>query len=171
MFYRALSRVYNFNPAFRAENSKSRLHLSEFYMIEAEIAFMRSLKELAAEAELLIKSVTTDLIKKGSSELQVIEAPEPTWLDKDFGYVTYNEALEILDKHSDRLTFPVKHGEGFAKEHELFLVQHLGGVPLFIAEWPKDNKPFYMKECDNDNTKVNNIFLIMKLLLSHLLNF
>lgn len=140
---------------FRAENSKSRLHLSEFYMVETEIAFITSLKELAAEAELLVKSTTMALLEKGSHDLQTVNAVEPTWLGKDFGYMTYNEALEILDKHSDKLSFPVKRGDAFVKEHELFLVKHHGNIPLFVVEWPKSNKPFYMKECESDTTKVS----------------
>lgn len=132
-------------------------------MIEAEMAFVTSLKELAAEAELLIKSVTFSLIERGSSDLQLLEAPEPTWLNKDFGYITYTEALDILDKNSDRLTFPIKPGEGFAKEHELFLVHHLGDVPVFVTEWPVNSKPFYMKECEDDKSKVHFVFKLDKL--------
>lgn len=157
---RALSKVYNFCPAFRAENSKSRLHLSEFYMIEAEMAFMCSLKELATEAELLIKSVTANLFQKGSSDLENLGAPEPSWLEKDFVYVTYQEALNILNDNADKLDFPVKQGENLAKEHELFLVKHVGNVPVFVVEWPIDHKPFYMKQCEHDPNKVNFILII-----------
>ncbi|XP_058805601.1 probable asparagine--tRNA ligase, mitochondrial [Phymastichus coffea] len=157
---RALAKVYNFSPAFRAENSKSRLHLSEFYMIETEIAFMSSLKELAAEAELLIKATTMNLLEKGAKDLQAVNAPEPTWIGKDFGYITYNEAVDILEKHSDKLNFPVKRGEVLVREHEFFLVKHYGNIPLFVAEWPKHNKPFYMKECENDSSKVKALDLL-----------
>ena len=118
------------------------------------MAFIDSLKELASEAELLIKSVARNIIEKGGDDLLILQAPEPTWLSKDFGYLTYVEALDILDKHSDKLTYPIKRGEGFVKEHELFLVNHSGGVPIFIVDWPKDCKPFYAKECNNDSSKV-----------------
>ncbi|XP_014218925.1 probable asparagine--tRNA ligase, mitochondrial [Copidosoma floridanum] len=156
---RSLSRVYNFSPAFRAENAKSRLHLSEFYMIEAEIAFMSSLEELAAEVELLVKSVTANLLEKGSSDLKTIQAPEPTWLGKNFGFITYQEAVNILEKNADKLSIPIKN-EGLAKEHELFLVQHFGDVPVFVVEWPTNSKPFYMKQCEDDYTKVKALDLV-----------
>lgn len=147
--------MYNFSPTFRAENSKTRFHLSEFYMIEAEIAFMTSLKELAAEAELLVKSVSVNVLQNGSSDLNEIKAPEPHWLEKDFVYMTYDEAIQILEKHSDNFTLPVQPGENLAREHELFLVQHNDNVPVFVTEWPKNIKPFYMKECENDSSKVS----------------
>lgn len=123
-------------------------------MIEAEMAFVSSLKDLATEAELLIKAIMRSVIEKGASDLHTIEAPEPFWLDKDFGFLTYDEAVDILEAHASRLTFPMKRGDGFSKEHELFLVEHNGNVPVFIIDWPKNNKPFYMKECKHDESKV-----------------
>ncbi|KAJ8667666.1 hypothetical protein QAD02_009329 [Eretmocerus hayati] len=157
---RALSRVYNFCPAFRAENSKSRIHLSEFYMIEAEMAFVSSLSELIKETESFIKSVTKRVIEDGQSDLRTLGAPEPNWLDKDFGIITYNEALGILERHKDQLTVPIKHGENLAKEHELFLVEYHEGTPLFVIEWPSQVKPFYMKECSHDASKVEALDLL-----------
>ncbi|XP_014235871.1 probable asparagine--tRNA ligase, mitochondrial [Trichogramma pretiosum] len=158
---RALSKVYNFCPAFRAENSKSRLHLSEFYMIEAELAFMTSVRDLANEAELLVKSTMLRIIEKGALDLKFVQAPEPAWLNRAFGFITYQEALDTLNRHADKLAFPIKQGENFAKEHELFLVQHYGNVPVFIVDWPKECKPFYMQECDYDNNKVKALDLLV----------
>jgi asparaginyl-tRNA synthetase len=124
-------------------------------MVEAEIAFVTSLKTLANEVEFMIKSITEKLLEKGKTDLQVIKVSEPIWLQKDFAYITYDEAIQILTKHSDKLTVPIKYGENLVKEHEFFLVKHYDNTPVFITDWPKHIKAFYMKECDNDSSKVN----------------
>lgn len=152
--FRALSKVYAFGPTFRAENSKSRLHLSEFYMLEAEVAFVRDIKEIMLEAELLVKSITRYLLDKGEEDMRSIGAPVPSWLESKFGVIDYNEAIAILEKHSERLTVPVRPEEGLSKEHELFLVKHNNGIPIFVINWPKELKPFYMKTCPSDSSKV-----------------
>lgn len=154
-FFRALTKVYTFGPTFRAENSKSRLHLSEFYMLEAETVFITSIEELIEEVEILVKTVTERMIEKGASDLHSIDAPEPQWLSKRFGCLTYEEAFHVLNDHVNRLERPIKYGEAFSKEHELFLVQYNNGVPIFVINWPKGNKPFYMKECIDDSSKVS----------------
>ncbi|XP_011305448.1 probable asparagine--tRNA ligase, mitochondrial [Fopius arisanus] len=151
---RALSRVYTFGPTFRAENSKSRLHLSEFYMIEAEMAFVDDIEDIAAEAELLVKGITSTLFERGTIDAQNLGAVPPVWLDKPFGVFSYDEAFDILERHSDKFSVGVKRGEALSKEHELFLVEFNGGIPVFILNWPKNIKPFYMKECKDDDTKV-----------------
>ncbi|KAL0115352.1 hypothetical protein PUN28_010708 [Cardiocondyla obscurior] len=158
---RALTRVYTFGPTFRAENSKSRLHLSEFYMLEAEVAFLSRIEELMEEVELLVKQITKGMIEKGSSDLHAIEAPEPQWLNKTFACLTYENAFNVLSNHANRLQRPAKYGEAFSKEHELFLVQHNDGVPLFVINWPKEIKPFYMKECTDDESKVAALDLLV----------
>lgn len=130
-------------------------------MLETELAFVSNIEDIAKEAELLLKSVTNYVVEKGGSDLRAIDAPEPHWLDKNFGIATYDEVTKILDNHADRLTFPLKYGDSLSKEHELFLVQHNNGVPIFVVEFPKDSKPFYMKGAAKDSTKVNiNIRLI-----------
>ena len=123
-------------------------------MLEVEAAFVTSLKDITEEIEFLVKSVTKSLVQKGMSDMRLLEAPEPHWLEKQFGQITYDEAVNILDNHSDRLTFPLKYGDPLSKEHELFLVHHNNGVPIFIINWPKKIKPFYMKECEDDSSKV-----------------
>ncbi|XP_046743161.1 probable asparagine--tRNA ligase, mitochondrial isoform X1 [Diprion similis] len=158
---RGLSKVFCFGPTFRAENSKSRLHLSEFYMIEAEIAFARNIEELAQEAELLLKSVTNYVIDKGGSDLRIHGAPEPDWLDKTFHIISYDEAVKILEENIGQLSSPIKYGESLSKDHELFLVQHTNGVPVFIVDFPKESKPFYMKEAPHDPTKAAAMDLLM----------
>ncbi|EZA52086.1 putative asparaginyl-tRNA synthetase, mitochondrial [Ooceraea biroi] len=152
---RALTKVYTFGPTFRAENSKSRLHLSEFYMLEAEIAFVARVEQLIEEIELLVKEITRRMIDKGAADMHSVGAdPEPRWLNERFGCFTYEEALRVLSDHASHLERPIKYGEPLSKEHELFLVQHNGGVPVFLINWPKEMKSFYMKECADDPSKV-----------------
>lgn len=146
--------MFSFGPTFRAENSKSRLHLSEFYMIEAELAFATDVEEIAKEAEMMLKNVTKSLIDKGEADLRAIEAPQVNWLDKNFGMITYDEAVNVLNNHADRLTFPLKYGDGLSKEHELFLTEYNSGVPIFVVDFPIESKPFYMRESRRDRTKV-----------------
>ncbi|XP_057319773.1 probable asparagine--tRNA ligase, mitochondrial [Microplitis mediator] len=151
---RTLSKVYTFGPTFRAENSKSRMHLSEFYMIEAEEAFVTDIRQLTNEAELLFKAITRALVEEGASDMRAINAETPGWLDKDFRYMTYDEAVDVLEKHKDKLSVPVRRGSALSKEHELFLVNYNEGIPVFVINWPKEIKPFYMKECSDDPSKV-----------------
>ena len=128
-------------------------------MLEAEAAFVTTLRDITEEIELLVKSVTKALIEKGASDMRLLEAPEPNWIDKKFGYITYDEAVNILNNHGDRLTFPLKYGDALSKEHELFLVHHNNEVPIFIVNWPKEIKPFYMRECEDDSSKVRTLNL------------
>lgn len=152
-----LSKVYTFGPTFRAENSKSRLHLSEFYMIEAEVAFVDQIQELCDIIEHFVKNITKNIITKCGSDIDLIQTnakQDYSWLDKKFIVMTYEEALKFLDKHRDSLNLPVNYQQGFTKEDEILLVEWNGNVPVFIINWPKDNKPFYMKQCPHDSTKV-----------------
>lgn len=124
-------------------------------MLEAELAFVTCVEELLEEVELLVKRVTERMVEKGASDLRAIDAPEPRWLNKTFARLTYEDAFNALNNHASRLQRPAKYGEAFSKEHELFLVQHNDGVPVFVINWPKDIKPFYMKECADDASKVS----------------
>ncbi|XP_048514632.1 probable asparagine--tRNA ligase, mitochondrial isoform X2 [Athalia rosae] len=150
---RGLSKVFSFGPTFRAENSKSRLHLSEFYMVEAEVAFATDLEELATEAELLLKSVTNHIFNNGDSDLHALGVSEPKWLNQNFGIVTYDEAVKILENNADQLSFAPKYGDGLSKEQELFLIQHNNGIPIFVVDFPKESKPFYVREATHDERK------------------
>lgn len=130
-------------------------------MLEAEMAFITSIEELVEEVELLIKGVTRQIIDKGASDWQSMGIPEPPWLNQRFGCLTYDEAFNVLNNCAKQLKCPVKYGEAFSKEHELFLVRYNDGVPIFIINWPKNNKPFYMKECIDDPSKVSQYFKYM----------
>ncbi|PNF28535.1 hypothetical protein B7P43_G14337 [Cryptotermes secundus] len=157
---RGLSKVYTFGPTFRAENSRSRLHLAEFYMVEAETAFIESLEELVKVMENLIKDVTSKIVGKCTDDVRTLRSAAGnedsllSVLEKPFEVMTYEEAIDILDRHSGNFVSQVERGQGFGKEHELYLVKHAGGCPVFVVDWPHDIKPFYMKQSLQDVSKV-----------------
>lgn len=157
---RALTRVYTFGPTFRAENSKSRYHLSEFYMVEAEMAFVTSVEELVKETELLTKVVLGSLLDRCASDYRIVNSSPPTWLNEKFACLTYDEAYNILQSHADNFTTTLSYGEAFTKEQELYLVKHNNDVPMFVVNWPKEDKPFYMKKCKGDDSKVSAMDLL-----------
>lgn len=150
-----LSKVYSLGPTFRAENSKSRLHLSEFYMLEAEIAFIDELKDLLQHVEHLLKSITKNILQTSENDIKRFDNKNFSWLNEKFPILTYKEAKDVLKKNVDKLDEAHYSEKGFSKEEELFLVNYLGGVPIFIINWPKNMKPFYMRECANDSTEVS----------------
>jgi len=124
-------------------------------MLEAEIAFITRIEELMEEIELLVKEIVKRMMEKGAADMHLIGASEPQWLNKKFGCLTYEEAFNILNDHTNYLECPIKLGEKLSKEHELFLVRHNDGVPVFVINWPKNIKSFYMKECTDDPSKVS----------------
>ncbi|XP_047027434.1 probable asparagine--tRNA ligase, mitochondrial [Helicoverpa zea] len=154
---RGMGNVYTFGPTFRAENSRSRLHLSEFYMLEAELAFCETLEQLQSAIEDLLKYVFIETRNTNEADLFLIDKTNkaPTWVNKEFVTLTYDEARQILEKKGLVLT-----DEGINKEQELTLVEHCNGVPVFVVKWPKDMKSFYMKECSEDSTKVDALDLL-----------
>lgn len=149
-----LSKVYSLGPTFRAENSKSRLHLSEFYMLEAEIAFIDELNVLIEHVEHLLKSVTKNILNTSESDINYFGNKHFSWLDIKFPILTYTEAKDILINNADKFEEKQNFEKGFSKEEELFLVNYLGGAPVFVTNFPKNMKPFYAKECLNDTAEV-----------------
>ncbi|XP_066253797.1 asparaginyl-tRNA synthetase [Euwallacea similis] len=143
----ALQKVYCFGPTFRAENSKSRFHLSEFYMLELEKAFLSKLEELVDIVEDLVKNVSEEVITKNREDLEACRCENVNykWLDKNFIRISYNEALDIL---SNKLNKSIDNG--IVKDHEIALSCFFDNTPVFVLEWPKEEKPFYMKEIDNN---------------------
>lgn len=151
-----LSKVYTFGPTFRAENSKSRLHLSEFYMIEAEIAFIEHIENLCEFLENFLKTITKNTLRKCEEDILRIQGDEKiqhSWIDKKFAIMSYEEALGLLEKNKNKISIGSKE-TGFTKEQEILLVELNGGVPVFVINWPKEMKPFYMRTCPHDKTKV-----------------
>lgn len=158
-----LSKVYTLGPTFRAENSRSRLHLAEFYMLEAEIAFIDRIEDLMSPIEKLIKNVTKMVLDTNENDISVCRNDGTVnfaWLEKDFAVMTYAEAENVLKNHQE-FENGFRTENGITKEHEFFLVKHCGNIPVFVINWPKDIKPFYMRECPNDTSMVAALDLLV----------
>lgn len=159
---RSLTKVYTLGPTFRAENSKSRLHLSEFYMIEAEQAFIDNTEDLLKVIEKTIFSVVNKLLEESADEIdhyrKMIGASEdndPVNLVKlPYEVISYHRACDVLEKENCFKNAMIR-GKPLAKEHELFLVKYNGQKPIFVVDWPKNLKPFYTKAIPNDNSLVS----------------
>lgn len=164
---RSLSKVYTLNPVFRAENSKSRLHLSEFYMVESELAFLSNIHDLLSTIENFVKSVVTQMLNHHGEELMAyrkmnnIESLEDLeWMkDNPFIRMSYSAATTILTKNG----FRVNPEGGLSKQHELFLVKYTNNIPIFILNWPRSIKPFYMKRTSADPEQVLAVDLLCPL--------
>ncbi|XP_072376477.1 asparaginyl-tRNA synthetase [Diabrotica undecimpunctata] len=159
-----LTKVYNLGPTFRAENSKSRLHLAEFYMLEAEIAFVEEIGTLLSIIEELVKEVTKLVLDNCEADVHNCKGDVEgsfQWLHKNFAVLTYDEAKNILIKNENIFEKGFEEENGISKEHELFLVQHCGNIPTFLINWPREIKPFYMKDCKEDPSKVYALDLLV----------
>lgn len=161
-----LGNTYCFGPAFRAENCKSPLHLSEFYMFEAELVHMEELTQLCSFIEQMLKSITKQLLKTSSTDLEFCqkkalgETQNIGWLENPWITLSYREALDIVLKHKKQFKTAVTPEEGFSKEQELFLVEHCK-APVFLVDWPAAQKPFYMKRSRGDPSIVHALDLLM----------
>ncbi|XP_045625992.2 asparaginyl-tRNA synthetase isoform X1 [Procambarus clarkii] len=166
-----LSKVYNFNPAFRAENSHTRRHLAEFWMAEAEEAFLcgtEGLSLLMDRIEGLIKtSIQTVIDVQEEDVLYHWKSNESTEelvkgaLCQPFVRLPYAEAMKLLqDKSHFFQTQPLPRGD-LGKEHELFLTKHLGNIPVFVTHWPREIKAFYMCADENDPQLVMAVDLLL----------
>lgn len=145
----ALKKVYCFGPTFRAENSKSRFHLSEFYMLEIEEAFLENLEDLLDIVEQLIINVTKSLLEEHIDDIEncTEKKIDHSWTGKKFIRIPFSEAVDIL---GNKLNKVISKGS-LTKEHELALTEYFGHMPVFVTNWPKAEKPFYMKEIDSNN--------------------
>lgn len=145
-----LGSVYSFGPTFRAENSISPNHLAEFTMVEAEEAFVETTEQLATRIDHMVKSITTQLLNKAEADIQRANGKvEPTasrfdWLNREFHRLTYAEVGKILTENNDKLKNRFDATKGLNREQELFLVNYCQ-APLFVIDWPKQIKPFYMR--------------------------
>ncbi|XP_042873986.1 probable asparagine--tRNA ligase, mitochondrial [Penaeus japonicus] len=158
-----LSKVYNFNPAFRAENSQTRRHLAEFWMVEAEEAFLsgpEGLQKLMNRIEDLLKSSLQRVLDNNEEDVLIhwkqnehAEELVKTALSQPFIHMTYQEAMALLQENSQHFQTKPSLGDDLGKEHELFLTHHAGNRPLFVTDWPKKTKAFYMRTRD-DNSDV-----------------
>ncbi|MFK7737170.1 MAG: asparagine--tRNA ligase [Pirellulaceae bacterium] len=155
----SLGRCYTFGPTFRAENSNTSRHLSEFWMIEPEAAFF-DLNDNMQLAEQFIKRLLKDLLENCPDDMQFFEDRIQKGLldalklvlEKPFQHMTYTEAVSILESCGESFEFPVSWGTDLQAEHERFLTEkHVQG-PLILHDYPKTIKPFYMRCNDDDKT-------------------
>ena len=158
-FCAAFRNVYTFGPTFRAEYSNTARHASEFWMIEPEIAFA----DLSANMELaedMIKYIIKYVMDNCPEEMEFFNAfVEKGLFDKlnnvlnnEFAKVTYTEAIEILENCGKKFEFPVKWGIDLQSEHERFLAEEYFKKPVFVTDYPKDIKAFYMKLNEDGKT-------------------
>lgn len=155
----AFKNIYTFGPTFRAENSNTTRHAAEFWMIEPEIAFA-DLKDDMILAESMIKYIIRYVMENAPEEMAFFnEFVDKGLLERlngvansDFAHVTYTEAIEILEKHNSEFEYPVKWGSDLQTEHERFLTEKEFGRPVFVTDYPKEIKAFYMKLNEDNKT-------------------
>lgn len=148
----AFKNIYTFGPTFRAENSNTTRHAAEFWMIEPEIAFA-DLKDNMILAEKMMKFIIRFVCEKAPEEMAFFnEFVDKGLLERlehvassDFGHITYTEAVAILEKHNDEFEYKVFWGCDLQTEHERFLTEKEFGKPVFVTDYPKEIKAFYMK--------------------------
>lgn len=157
-FATAFSKTYTFGPTFRAENSNTKTHANEFWMIEPEMAFC-DLDGLMNIEEECLKFVIQYVLKHCPEEMKFFDKfVEPGLLDKLNKVVTsesvkisHHDAIELLRKSGQKFENEPKQGEDLATEHEKYLTSHFNG-PVFVMNWPKDIKAFYMRMNDDNET-------------------
>jgi asparaginyl-tRNA synthetase len=151
--------VYTFGPTFRAEKSNTTRHAAEFWMIEPEIAFA-DLQDDMKLAEDMLKYVIRYVLEKAPDEMAffnqfidkgLIQRLEHV-MNSDFGHITYTEAIEILEKHNDEFEYKVHWGCDLQTEHERFLTEQEFKRPVFVTDYPKEIKAFYMKLNEDGKT-------------------
>ncbi len=158
-FAMAFGDVYTFGPTFRAENSNTQRHAAEFWMIEPEMAFCDLQGDMAV-AEAMIKHIIRTVMEKCPQEMAffnsfvdkgLIERLEHV-ASSDFGRVTYTEAVEILKKNNDKFDYKVEWGCDLQTEHERYLTEQVFQRPVFVTDYPKEIKAFYMRLNDDGRT-------------------
>lgn len=151
--------IYTFGPTFRAENSNTTRHAAEFWMVEPEMAFA-DLSDDMDVAEAMLKYVIRYVLDHAQEEMQffnnfvdkgLIERLEHV-ANSEFGRVTYTEAIEILKKHNNKFDYKVEWGCDLQTEHERYLTEVVYKKPIFLTDYPKDIKAFYMKLNDDNKT-------------------
>ncbi|MBQ7174300.1 MAG: asparagine--tRNA ligase [Lachnospiraceae bacterium] len=158
-YMEAFRNVYTFGPTFRAENSNTTRHAAEFWMIEPEMAFA-DLDDLLEVEESMIKYLISYVLENAPEEMKFFDSFVEKGLierlqkivDSDFGRVTYTEAVEILKKHNDKFENKVEWGCDLQTEHERYLTEKIYGRPVFVTDYPKEIKAFYMKLNDDGKT-------------------
>lgn len=158
-YAQAFKNIYTFGPTFRAENSNTTRHAAEFWMIEPEIAFA-DLKDDMMLAESMIKYIISYVLENAPEEINffnqfvdkgLIERLNNV-INSDFGHITYTEAIKILEEHNDEFDYKVSWGCDLQTEHERYLTEKVFGKPVFVTDYPKEIKAFYMKLNDDGKT-------------------
>ncbi|MBH1942096.1 asparagine--tRNA ligase [Mobilitalea sibirica] len=155
----AFKNIYTFGPTFRAENSNTTRHAAEFWMIEPEIAFA-DLKDDMALAEGMLKYIINYVLEHAPEEMKFFNQFIDQGLlerlqivaNSDFGHVTYTQAIELLEKNNDNFDYKVTWGCDLQTEHERYLTEQVFKKPVFVTDYPKDIKAFYMKLNEDNKT-------------------
>lgn len=155
----AFKNIYTFGPTFRAENSNTTRHAAEFWMIEPEIAFA-DLKDDMILAESMLKYLIAYVLEHAQEEMQFFNSFVDKGLSErlnnvlnsDFAHVTYTEAIKILQKHNDKFEYKVSWGCDLQTEHERYLTEEIYKRPVFVTDYPKEIKAFYMKMNEDNKT-------------------
>ena len=158
-FAQAFKNIYPFGPTFRAENSNTTRHAAEFWMIEPEIAFA-DLKDDMMLAESMLKYVIRYVLDHAPEEMNFFNSfVDKGLIDRlkhveqsEFAHVTYTEAIEILEKNNDRFEYKVSWGADLQTEHERYLTEEVYKRPVFVTDYPKEIKAFYMKLNEDGKT-------------------
>ncbi|MCM1149131.1 MAG: asparagine--tRNA ligase [Butyricicoccus sp.] len=158
-FALAFGDVYTFGPTFRAENSNTQRHAAEFWMIEPEMAFADLDDDLEC-MEAMVKHIINTVLRECPQELEFfnsfvdkgLKARLENVVSSEFGRVTYTEAVEILRKSGKKFDFPVEWGIDLQTEHERYLTEEVYRKPLFVTDYPKEIKAFYMRVNDDGRT-------------------
>ena len=158
-FAQAFGKVYTFGPTFRSENSNTTRHAAEFWMIEPEIAFAE-LEEVIELAEAMVKHVLNYVMAHAKDELAFLNQQVDKGLlerltqvaNADFGKVTYTEAIELLQKADVTFEYPVTWGADLQTEHERYLAEVVYQRPVFVTNYPKEIKAFYMRLDEDGKT-------------------
>ena len=155
----AMGKIYTFGPTFRAENSNTPRHAAEFWQIEPEVAFAK-LPDIIKIAESMIKFVISAVLEECSDEVDFFErafekglrAKLESVVASDFAVLDYTDAVDILKKADAEFAYPVEWGLDLQTEHERYLTEQVLGKPVFVTNYPKKIKSFYMKQNDDGRT-------------------
>ena len=158
-FAMAFRNIYTFGPTFRAENSNTTRHAAEFWMIEPEMAFA-DLNDNMAVAEGMLKYIIRYVLEHAPAEMNFFnQFVDKGLLDRlnhvlnsEFGHVTYTEAIKLLEEHNDQFDYKVFWGCDLQTEHERYLTEQIFKRPVFVTDYPKEIKAFYMKQNDDGKT-------------------
>ena len=155
----AMGKIYTFGPSFRAENSNTPRHVAEFWHVEPEVAFAE-LPDIIEIAEDMIKHIVRDLMERCPEELAFFEAHFEqgltaklnALLENDFAILDYTDAIELLKKADVQFVYPVEWGCDLQTEHERYITEQIYKKPVFVINYPKDIKSFYMKQNPDGKT-------------------